>query len=238
MCQTQCFLSACEYDRGDCEVSLCASGCYSDMQGDSVCQQECYTPACQWDLTDCDCAPGCPADLIGDGMHPIDRWTDTVTRAATLRIAPGMPLTVDVRLAVSTPTSAHASLNFSLKLTIPINRFTRFCETIPKLPANRDALNLSWPDLVLQLFNSLEASGRFPEFLFSFKCLYDETELESYKRQLIVLSLLEPTLVALSTCIWLAVGAYHHSLSSVKNQLVNSGIVVYFSAQCGESADE
>ena len=94
-----------------------------------------------------------------------------------------------------------------------------------------DSFNLAWPDLMLQLFNAQEAVGGFPEFLFSFNCLYtEETELEGYERKWVVLSLLPLLLIAVSNVVWGGVALCRRSLSYMKNQAVGSGIVLFFVA--------
>ena len=92
-----------------------------------------------------------------------------------------------------------------------------------------DSFHLSWPELMLNLFNAQEAVGGFPESLFSFSCLYeDESELQTYSRKLIVLSFLLPLLVFISCCVWLGVAACKRSIVAVRNNMVASGIVVFF----------
>jgi len=92
-----------------------------------------------------------------------------------------------------------------------------------------DSFNLAWPELMLQLFNAQEAVGGFPEFLFSFTCLYEEeTELQAYQRKWIILSLLPILLLAVSTAVWTCVSLCHKSRRYLQNQAVGSGIALFF----------
>ena len=94
-----------------------------------------------------------------------------------------------------------------------------------------DSFNLAWPDLMLELFNAHEAVGGFPEFLFSFHCLYDdETELQRYERKMIVLSCLQLSLISISTVIWGIVSLRRRSLQYLKTEAVGSGLVLFFIA--------
>ena len=69
ICDSECYIGACNLDGGDCNV--CGdNGCLTSQIGDGVCQKECFNFGCDYDDGDCyQCAdsPTCSPRFIGDG---------------------------------------------------------------------------------------------------------------------------------------------------------------------------
>ena len=75
VCNPQCNVSACFYDRQDCAVGAtgCPADCHPSWIGDGYCDEACFISRCHWDKRDClergqrACADGCMPSLLGDG---------------------------------------------------------------------------------------------------------------------------------------------------------------------------
>jgi len=94
-----------------------------------------------------------------------------------------------------------------------------------------DSSNLAWPHQMQQLFNAHEAVSGFPDYLFSFSCLHeDESEVQTYYRKLIVLSCLQPLLIAASCSVWLGVGLWERLVRTVRNEVAASAVILFFTA--------
>jgi hypothetical protein len=136
-----------------------------------------------------------------------------------LWIAVLLLLVIFIKLSIK---SASSSIN-----SVQVKIFLNYLQLVMLF----DSFRLSWPELMLSLFNAQEALGGFPEFLFSFSCLYeDESELRTYYRKWVVLSLLQPLLVGASCCVWVCVGLCKKSIVAVRNEMVASGILLFFMA--------
>lgn len=196
---------ACPYPqacKGYPEVFNLTGECEEGYEGNKC--QTCSKAYFRWSRIRCS---KCPSSLI-HSLGQLGLWIAVL-------------LTLILLIKLSTQAVPSTGLQLSTYLKIFLNYL--------QLVMLFDSFHLAWPELLMGLFNAQEAVGGFPEYLFSFSCLYaDESELQGYYRKLIVLAMLLPALVGVSCCLWLLVAFCKRSISAVRNEMTASGIILFF----------
>jgi predicted outer membrane repeat protein len=91
------------------------------------------------------------------------------------------------------------------------------------------SFNLSWPTMTKELLNVQDSAGSFSEHLFSTDCLEsDFDENEAFYTKLVLLSATPIIFFTISSLCWLLIAAIKRSVSVLKNELIASGIILFF----------
>lgn len=91
------------------------------------------------------------------------------------------------------------------------------------------SFNLSWPTLTKEMLNIQDSAGSFSEHLFTTDCLTsDFDENEAFFTKLVLLSAAPIFFFLVSSLSCLAVAATRKSVSVLRNELVASGIILFF----------
>jgi len=91
------------------------------------------------------------------------------------------------------------------------------------------SFNLSWPTLMKEMLNVQDSAGSFSEHLLTTDCLVNDfDENQAFYAKLIMLSSAPVVFFAISSMCWLLVAAIKRSVAVVKNELVASGVMLFF----------
>ena len=91
------------------------------------------------------------------------------------------------------------------------------------------SFNLSWPTLTKEMLNIQDSAGSFSEHLFTTDCLTDDfDENEAFFTKLVLLSAAPIIFFIFSSLCCLVIAAVKKSVSVLRNELVASGIILFF----------
>lgn len=91
------------------------------------------------------------------------------------------------------------------------------------------SFNLSWPTLMKKMLDIQDSAGSFSEHMFTTDCLEDNfDENEAFYQKLLLLSASPIVFFVISSVFWVLLAACKQSISMLKNELVASGIILFF----------
>jgi len=91
------------------------------------------------------------------------------------------------------------------------------------------SFNLSWPTLMKEMLSVQDSAGSFSEYMFTTDCLVkDFDENKAFYMKLVLMSCAPIVFFAISSVCWLLVAVCKKSVSVLKNELIASGIMLFF----------